>query len=127
MGRAVWAGLIALVLVGCRSPRNEVLPTRDPLLIGEGLASYYAPSLQGRLTANGERFDNHQLTAAHRTLAFGTCVVVQNVVNGASVPVRVNDRGPFVAGRIIDLSESAARQLGFLKSGVARVRLYRCS
>lgn len=110
-----------LCLAGCRTTRGPAGPA-----FGEGLASYYGAELQGRPTANGERFDKEKLTAAHRTLPFGTCVVVTAVQSGRAVTVRVNDRGPYVGGRIIDLSEAAARELGFIDAGVARVRLSRC-
>jgi len=95
-------------------------------LIGEGAASYYGASLHGRPTANGERYDRGGLTAAHRKLPFGACVLVLNVENGRSVQVRVNDRGPYARGRLIDVSEAAARALGMMRQGVARVRLSRC-
>jgi rare lipoprotein A len=94
--------------------------------LGEGLASYYGPGLHGRPTASGERFNMHAMTAAHRTLAFGTCVRVVNMENGRSVDVRVNDRGPFKEGRIIDVSLAAAKKLELVDKGLARVRLYRC-
>ena len=89
----------------------------------DGLASYYADKYQGHKTASGERFDTARLTAAHRTLPFGTRVRVTNLDNGRSVVVRVNDRGPFVSGRVIDLSPAAAKQLDMLRAGVARVKL----
>jgi rare lipoprotein A len=95
--------------------------------VGEGVASYYGGALRGNRTANGERFDPGAFTAAHRTLAFGTCLRVQNLENGRSVAVRVNDRGPFVAGRIVDVSEAAARALDFIHRGIARVKLFLCS
>jgi rare lipoprotein A len=84
-----------------------------------GIASWYGPGFQGRRTANGERFDTNQLTAAHKTLPFGTRVRVRSLVNGKEVVVRINDRGPFIAGRIIDLSRAAAQAIGM--SGVKRV------
>ncbi len=89
----------------------------------EGMASWYGPGFAGRTTSNGEVFDPTQLTAAHRTLPFGTRVQVTNLENGASIVVRINDRGPFKAGRIIDLSRAAADGIGMLRSGVARVRV----
>jgi rare lipoprotein A len=89
----------------------------------EGLASYYADKYQGRKTANGETFDTAKLTAAHKTLPFGTRVRVTNLDNGKSVEVRINDRGPYVAGRVIDLSPAAAKKLDMLRAGVVRVRL----
>ena len=95
-------------------------------VLGEGLASYYASSLHGRPTANGERYDRGALTAAHRSLRFGTCVTVVNVENGRTVQVRVNDRGPFAKGRVIDVSEAAAERLGLIGPGLARVRLLPC-
>ena len=94
--------------------------------IGEGMASYYGEAFRGRRTANGERFDPERATAAHRTMAFDSCLRVENLANGRSVQVRINDRGPYAKGRLIDLSESAARELDMVRQGVARVRLYRC-
>jgi rare lipoprotein A len=89
-----------------------------------GLASYYAEPHHGRRTANGEIFDTSQaLTAAHRTLPFDTVVRVQNLTNGKTVAVRINDRGPFLAGRIIDLSLRAARALDMVRAGVVPVQL----
>lgn len=89
----------------------------------EGLASWYGPNFVGRPTANGEIFDTHQLTAAHKTLPFDTRVRVTNLANGRTVVVRVNDRGPFKPGRIIDLSRAGAEAIGLVASGVARVRV----
>lgn len=89
----------------------------------KGSASYYAESLQGRPTASGEPYDRNKLTAAHRSLAFGTMVRVVNLDNGNSVVVRINDRGPHVESRIIDLSGAAAQKLGMLDTGEARVEL----
>lgn len=88
-----------------------------------GVASYYADKFNGRRTANGERFSNAELTAAHKTLPFGTLVEVTNMRNGRSVVVRVNDRGPYTHARVIDLSKTAARQLGMHHSGTAHVKL----
>jgi len=88
-----------------------------------GLASYYADKFQGRKTANGEKFDQKKMTAAHRTLPFGTKVRVTNVATGKSAVVRVNDRGPFVSGRVIDLSRAAAEKLGIVRAGVAKVKV----
>ena len=88
-----------------------------------GLASHYARRFEGRRTASGEPYDERELTGAHRTLPFGTRVRVTNLSNHRSVVVRINDRGPFRKGRIIDLSRRAARDLGFLREGMARVRL----
>jgi rare lipoprotein A len=85
-----------------------------------GLASFYA---HGAQTASGEKFDAHELTAAHRTLPFGTRVRVTNVATGWPVTVRVNDRGPFVPGRVVDVSYSAAETLGIIERGIAKVKL----
>ncbi len=89
----------------------------------QGRASYYADKFSGRKTASGARFSQHKRTAAHRTLPFGTKLKVTNLDNGKTVHVRVNDRGPFVEGRMIDLSKKAARKLGMLKQGVANVEI----
>ena len=90
----------------------------------EGLASYYAEPYHGRRTASGEVFDTYKaMTAAHRTLPFNTVVRVQNTANGKAVEVRINDRGPFIAGRIIDLSVRAARAIDILRPGVVLVKL----
>jgi peptidoglycan lytic transglycosylase len=88
-----------------------------------GIASFYHSALVGRLTANGERYDERALTAAHRTLDLGTRVRVTNLENRKSVVVTVNDRGPYAKGRIIDLSRRAARVLGFVHDGVTRVKV----
>jgi rare lipoprotein A len=86
----------------------------------DGLASFY---VEGTRTANGERFDPHELTAAHRTLPFGTRLRVTSIATGRSVTVRVNDRGPFVPGRVLDVSYSAADRLGIVDRGVAKVKI----
>jgi rare lipoprotein A len=88
-----------------------------------GHASYYAHEFAGRRTASGEIFDPYARTAAHRTLPFGTCVRVTRIDNGDSILVRINDRGPYVAGRIIDLSLGAAEELAIIARGTARVRI----
>jgi rare lipoprotein A len=111
---------LLLGLAGCASSR----PQHGSSGTGtEGVASYYAQKFQGRPTASGEKFDNGKLTAAHRTLPFGTKVRVTNLGNGRSVTVRVNDRGPFVRGRVIDLSYAAARRIDMVRTGIARVRV----
>ena len=89
----------------------------------EGAASYYADSLHGNSTASGEPYDRNEMTAAHRTLAFGTKVRVTNLENGKSVVVRINDRGPHAESRIIDLSGAAAEKLGMVDAGEATVRI----
>ncbi len=92
-------------------------------MIGRGEASYYGHELAGNRTASGERFNPYGLTAAHRTLPLGTKLRVTNVANGRSVVVRVNDRGPFVGNRLIDVSLGAAREIQMIRSGTAQVRL----
>jgi rare lipoprotein A len=88
-----------------------------------GMASFYAAKFQGRRTASGEIFNNNAMTAAHRSLPFGTLIKVTNVRNGRSVVVRVNDRGPYAKGRIIDLTRAAAKKIGIGHAGTARVKL----
>ena len=99
-------------------PQTQPLPPSS-----SGYASWYGPGFAGKLTANGEVFDPSQLTAAHKTLPFGTQVRVTNLNNGRSVVVRINDRGPFVGGRVIDLSRRAAEMIDMIGSGTAPVRL----
>jgi len=89
----------------------------------EGIASWYGGKFQGRKTANGEVFDTNELTAAHKTLPFGTLVMVENLDNGKTVILRINDRGPYVGDRIIDLSRKGAETLNMIESGTARVRI----
>jgi len=89
----------------------------------EGIASWYGGKFHGRLTANGETFNTHELTAAHKQLPFNTMVKVTNLSNGKTVEVRINDRGPFVDGRIIDLSYAAAVELDMISTGTAPIRL----
>ncbi|HTY07708.1 MAG TPA: septal ring lytic transglycosylase RlpA family protein [Candidatus Edwardsbacteria bacterium] len=98
-------------------------PGEGQALTFSGLASYYGKEFHGRRTASGETFDMHALTAAHRTLPFGTVVKVTNDANGKSVQVRINDRGPFVADRIIDLSYAAAKAIGLLSVGPVRIEV----
>jgi rare lipoprotein A len=91
--------------------------------VEEGIGSWYGGEFHGRNTANGEVYDMHEKTAAHKTLPFGTHVKVVNLSNGKEVIVRINDRGPFVKGRIIDLSFAAAKDIGLIKPGTAKVRV----
>jgi rare lipoprotein A len=88
-----------------------------------GMASFYGKDHVGRKTASGRRFDGNALTAAHRTLPFGTRLTVTNLKNGRSVVVEVSDRGPFKRGRILDVSYAAADRLGFVRDGVAKIRI----
>ncbi len=104
-------------------PPIEVEPEPDTRMIGTGIASYYGKRFQGRRTANGERFDMNAMTAAHKTLPFGTKVEVTNPRNGKSVTVRINDRGPYAHGRMIDLSRAAAKEIGLVQRGHGKVEL----
>ncbi len=88
-----------------------------------GYASYYADKYEGRKTSNGEIFRQRKLTAAHKTLPFGTKVKVTNLSNGQTVRVRINDRGPFIEGRIIDLSKAAAKKVDMISAGVIKVKI----
>lgn len=94
-----------------------------PSRIEYGLASWYGRERQGRRTASGEPFDSAQLTAAHRTAAFGSAALVTNLANGRTVWVRINDRGPALPERVLDLSYAAAQQLDMVSTGVARVKI----
>ncbi len=118
----MWRPLSALalftLLAGCAS--HDV----DPRGYDEtGTASFYGARHHGKRTASGEPFNQHGLTAAHRSLPFGTRVKVTNLKNDRSVVVRINDRGPHTRGRLIDLSRAAAQQLDMIRSGTARVRV----
>ena len=117
--------IIALVLTNLISLTNNDLFAKirnvDPEFVQEGVASWYGPGFQGRKTANGERFNTNELTAAHKTLPFNTLVKVTNLSNGVSTVVRINDRGPFVRGRIIDLSNAAKNEIQM--GGLASVKL----
>ena len=118
------AAAVELVPMVQPLPEAPAAPaTTATRVLGSGIASFYAAELHGRRTASGERFDMHQLTAAHRTLPFGTRVVVTNPANGRSVTVRINDRGPFHGGRVIDLSRAAATEIGLVARGHGRVEL----
>jgi rare lipoprotein A len=117
--RVALATLI-LIVQGCIS--SSAPPRTDPEII-TGLASWYGQEFSGRATANGEIFDPMLLTAAHRELPFGTLVEVRNTRNNRAVQVRINDRGPFVGNRIIDLSWAAAEQIGMVEAGVVPVEV----
>lgn len=102
---------------------RQVPSAPEALFTQTGLASFYGRAHDGKTTASGESFDPNQFTAAHRSLAFGTLVRVTNLENGQTVTVKVIDRGPYVRGRIIDVSLAAAKALGMTDKGVTRVRL----
>ncbi len=110
---------------GMPEPVVEVAPVQTVAIVSStvGSASWYGPGFNGRLSASGEVFNQNALTAAHRTLPFGTRVLVTNLDNGRQVTVRINDRGPYSGHRVIDLSAGAAAEIGLMNSGVARVQL----
>lgn len=110
--------ILSLLIAGTSHGEDEE-PDRSTV----GLASFYARSLHGRRTASGERLDRMAMTAAHRSYPFGTRVRVTNLSNGKSVVVRITDRGPYVASRVIDLTEAAAKAIGLWRKGVVSVRL----
>ena len=120
-------------LLGASEELTEVEGAPEPAPVAQtnwgvvstfsGVASWYGPGFHGRSTASGERFNRNAMTAAHRTLPFGTRVLVTNVNNNQQVVVRINDRGPFSGGRVIDLSEGAAREIGLHLAGVGTVRV----
>lgn len=126
-----WASVLAAVAVAAPlGPDLDALPLMpEPMEpaelqpLGVGPASWYGPGFHGRLTANGEIYDQDGISAAHRSLPFDTLLRVTRVDTGDSVVVRVNDRGPYVGDRILDLSKGAARELGILEVGVATVKL----
>jgi rare lipoprotein A len=114
-----------LLAAGCsnnRKPATAVPAFGVPF--EQGIASWYGPKFDGRFTASGERYDMHEMTAAHRSLPFGTLVDVRDTSTGRDVVVRINDRGPFARNRVIDLSYAAARELGMVGPGTASVELY---
>lgn len=109
-----------------KSDLQQTIPLSQPTIVANsfgGKASWYGPGFHGRLTANGERYNQNAMTAAHPSLRFGTRVKVTNLNNGRSVVVRINDRGPYAGGRVIDLSAAAARSLNMINSGVAPVEV----
>jgi rare lipoprotein A len=117
--------LLALVAIGCGGGPKKSTTTGKPVPSGvqEGMASWYGGSHHGGPTASGERFNKNAMTAAHRKLRMNTRVRVTNKRNGRSVEVRINDRGPYGRGRIIDLSEAAAKKLDMIDAGVVPVRV----
>lgn len=113
--------VLSIALPAACSTRPPVV--KGPVYEAVGLASYYGRKFHGRRTASGERYNMKAMTAAHPVLAFGSRVEVTNLKNGRKVQVRINDRGPFIKGRIIDLSFAAAKQIGMLAQGVVKVRV----
>ena len=134
-GLAAWVAMlmaVSAVLSGCSTAPDRSRPgSQAPAPakpsgteVDRGRASWYGPGFHGKRTASGERFDMNELTAAHRTLPFGTRVRVRNVQNGREVVVRINDRGPRIRDRIIDLSKAAAAALDLVQAGEASVVLF---
>jgi rare lipoprotein A len=125
-GWVVLLGLGLLLAAGCSPVRRPRVAAPAPVLpsnVQEGIASWYGPGFHGKRTSSGERFDQYDFTAAHRTLPLGSWVVVTNKTNGRSIQVYVNDRGPYIQGRVIDLSYAAARAIGMLGPGTVPVRI----
>jgi rare lipoprotein A len=128
--RIVLLALMAVLVSACSTTRESTdwhdissYPQHEVLEIEEGIASYYHNKFHGRLTANGERYNKRELTAAHLEYPFGTYVRVTSVDSGNSVIVRINDRGPHIRSRIIDLSRAAAEELDMIHDGLATVRV----
>jgi rare lipoprotein A len=123
VGLLPWLGVLAvLALAACGGGVNHQPTGARSTGVQRGMATFYGDEQQGGPTASGERFDKHKLTAAHRTLPIGTRVRVTNTKNGRSVDLRINDRGPYGnRGRIIDVSEEAARRLDMIDAGVVPV------
>jgi len=114
------AACLALLLFQCSDKKKT---GSDSAYAEEGMASYYGAKFHGKKTASGEKFNMYAMTAAHRSLPFGAKVKVTNLDNGKQVVVRINDRGPWKEGRVIDLSRAAAAKLDMIDSGLARVRI----
>jgi len=131
MSRAarVALALAAFLSAALASPQAKAATAKDATAKAKdaasetGIASWYGPDFHGKPTSSGEIYDKEKLSCAHRTLPFGSYVLVRNLDNGSSVVVRVNDRGPFAKNRIVDLSEAAARIVGMIPTGTARVSL----
>lgn len=122
---SIFCVVVLLLTISCQSVKpTSGAQNNEGELIETGTASWYGPGFQGKKTANGEIFDTRKATAAHRTLPFGTIVIVKNISNGKKVEVRINDRGPFAKNRIIDLSKAAAEKIEMVQAGTATVKLY---
>jgi len=132
VGVLVMAFLLLWGCAGREGPSNEMTALshaaatttiQNANYLEKGVASWYGKELQGKKTASGEVYDMYGISAAHRTLPFGTLIRVSNLENSKKIKVRINDRGPFIKSRILDLSYGAARQLGFVEQGTARVQI----
>jgi rare lipoprotein A len=123
MKRSATLFLLVLLVTACHrktipAGSNEVVSGTET-----GLASFYSESYNGKKTANGEIYNSSDMTAAHKKLPFGTKVKVTNLSNGKTVKVRINDRGPFISGRIIDLTRAAAKKIDMINQGVTKVKI----
>ena len=138
MLRKISVFIVLLSLIGCGGGTKVYKTNVNPYTVAgttyyplesakgfteTGVASWYGGKFHGRKTASGERYNQNKMTAAHKTLPFGTKVYVKNLENGKSAVVRINDRGPFKKGRVIDLSKAAAKKLDITKTGTAKVRI----
>ncbi|MBI4556477.1 MAG: septal ring lytic transglycosylase RlpA family protein [Candidatus Hydrogenedentes bacterium] len=121
-GRRSTTAVVFLFLFGAL-PGCSLFPWGSPGNTEKGIASWYGPEHHGKRTASGEVFDQWAMTAAHKELPFDSVVLVRNLNNGQSVTVRINDRGPFVRGRVIDLSRGAAGELSMVRDGIVPVRI----
>ena len=116
--------LLVVTLAACSgAPKPAYFPGYPVGFVERGMASWYGPGFHGNKTANGERYDMHQLTAAHRTLPLGSIAVVRSMSSGRQVTVRINDRGPFARGRVLDLSLAGAQALGMTGTGTDQIEL----
>jgi rare lipoprotein A len=115
--------LLAGTVASCGAPKPVYFPGYPVGFVERGVASWYGPGFHGNKTANGERYDMHQLTAAHRTLPLGSIAVVRSMNTGRQVTVRINDRGPFARGRVLDLSLAGAHELGMTGAGTDQIEL----
>jgi peptidoglycan lytic transglycosylase len=117
--------LLVALAAGCSSPAPKPVyfPGYPIGYVEQGTASWYGPGFHGNKTANGERYDMHKLTAAHRTLPLGSIAVVRSATTGKEVTIRINDRGPFAKGRVLDLSYAGARTLGMIGQGTDQIEL----
>lgn len=125
MLKPIYQAVIIFLLCasGCSMFKEPVVLHQEDKPVIRALASYYEPRRKGSITANGEKMGEYDLTAAHKTLPFGTIVKVRNMRNGKQVVVRINDRGPFIKGREIDLAPEPALRLGMIRHGIVPVEL----
>lgn len=124
--KAAAAALLAAAIETNDAQAGDSTACSAGRVIASGIASWYGPGFNGRPTANGETYDQNKFTAAHLRLAFSSIVRVENMENGKAVKLRVNDRGPYHGGRILDVSRIAAQALGFIDDGTAKVRIRLC-